>query len=75
MTIDVPIVLDIETVETCMKLMNAFKTRYLLAYNVDGEFKGVVTVNDVLSLIVNRRENVFDTTSTLVYETTSIEIF
>ncbi|HET9825332.1 MAG TPA: CBS domain-containing protein [Chitinophagaceae bacterium] len=59
MTTDLPIVALNDTVEYCMNLMNAHKTRYLLAY--DGRhFAGVVTMHDLLRQVIANREDIFD---------------
>ncbi|TCZ70156.1 CBS domain-containing protein [Flaviaesturariibacter aridisoli] len=67
MSVDLPIVNVEETIEQCMRLMNAHKTRYLLAYD-DEQFVGVVTIHDLLREVINNRELVFDraTVSALV---------
>ena len=48
-----------ETVEQCMNLLNIHKTRYLIVFD-DQEFKGVVTINDVLREAIENKEMVFD---------------
>jgi predicted transcriptional regulator len=48
-----------DTVEHCMHLLNSHKTRYLIAFD-DQEFKGVVTINDVLREAIENKEMVFD---------------
>ncbi len=60
MTVDLPVVALDETVEHCMNMMNSFKTRYLLAYNEDESFAGVITIHDLLRQVINNREAVFD---------------
>lgn len=60
MTVDLPIVALDDTVEHCMHLMNSFKTRYLLAYDEEEIFVGVVTIHDLLRQVINNREAVFD---------------
>src|SRR3954469_19490039 len=42
MTTDLPKVQLPDTVEHCMKTMNANRTRYLLAYDADNHFAGVI---------------------------------
>ena len=59
MTTDLPIVLLSDTVEYCMNLMNAHKTRYLLAYD-DMRFKDVVTIHDLLRQVITNKHEVFD---------------
>ena len=59
MTTDLPIVALNDTVEYCMNLMNAHKTRYLLAY--DGrQFAGVITIHDLLRQVIVNRHEIFD---------------
>jgi len=59
MTTDLPIVAPTDTVEYCMNLMNSHKTRYLLAYD-DMNFKGVVTIHDLLRQVITNKHEVFD---------------
>ena len=59
MTTDLPIVAMTDSVEYCMNFMNEQKTRYLLAYD-HGEFKGVVTIHDLLRQVIANKEEVFD---------------
>jgi CBS domain-containing protein len=61
MTTDLPVVSFAETVEQCMHRMNSHRTRYLLAYNDDEKFAGVITIHDLLRQVINNREAVFDT--------------
>jgi len=61
MTTDIPVVSLDDTAEQCMHLVNAHKTRYLLAYD-NNHFVGVVTINDLLRLIIASKEEVFDHT-------------
>lgn len=60
MTKDLPVVSTKNTVEQCMHLMNSAKTRYLLAYDDDEKFLGVITIHDLLRCVINNREEVFD---------------
>jgi CBS domain-containing protein len=48
-----------ETVERCMNLLNTHKTRYLVVLH-EGQFRGVVTINDVLREAIANKELVFD---------------
>lgn len=48
-----------ESVESCMKLLNSHKTRYLLVFE-NKQFKGVITINDVLREVIANKELVFD---------------
>jgi CBS domain-containing protein len=60
MTTDLPIVQLADTVEHCMKTMNTNRTRYLLAYDTDNQFAGVITIHDLLRQVISSREDVFD---------------
>jgi CBS domain-containing protein len=62
MTTDIPMVTLSDTAEHCMHLVNAHKTRYLLAYDDNQHFVGVITINDLLRLIIASKEEVFDHT-------------
>src|SRR3954469_24619724 len=44
MTVDLPVVSLTDTVEQCMNLMNSSKTRYLIAFDADRNFVGVITI-------------------------------
>ena len=59
MNTNLPIVAMQDTAEICMQLLNSHKTRYLLAFN-DKEFKGVITINDILREAIENKEMVFD---------------
>lgn len=59
MSADLPIIGLNETVEQCMNKIDAFKTRYLLAYD-DKKFLGVVTIHDLLRMVIANRSEVFD---------------
>ena len=61
MTTDLPIVTLTDTVEHCMNTMNANKTRYLLAYDEEEIFQGVITIHDLLREVIANKEGVFDT--------------
>src|SRR5688572_2599326 len=63
MTTDLPRVELNDTVEQCMQMMNAFSTRYLLAFD-DQQFLGVITIHDILRQVIASKENVFDHTLT-----------
>lgn len=60
MTTDLPIVTTSDTTEYCMNLINTFKTRYLLAYDNDGKFAGVITIHDLLRQVISDKQEVFD---------------
>jgi signal-transduction protein with cAMP-binding, CBS, and nucleotidyltransferase domain len=59
MTLDLPVVRLSDTAEYCMNNMNQNKTRYLLAYD-DDQFKGVITIHDLLRQVLANKEAVFD---------------
>lgn len=59
MSTSLPIVSLKTTVEDCMHLLNTHKTRYLVVF-FDNDFKGVVTINDVLRDAIENKEQVFD---------------
>ena len=59
MTVNFPSVSPSDTVETCMKLLDAHKTRYLPVFN-GNHLEGVVTLNDVLRQAIWSKEDVFD---------------
>lgn len=59
MSTSLPMVSLRTTVEDCMHLLNSHKTRYLIVF-FDNEFKGVVTINDVLRDAIENKELVFD---------------
>lgn len=62
MTVDLPVVHVDDTVEHCMNVMNNFKTRYLLAYDSNDHFRGVITIHDLLRQVLTSKEGVFDST-------------
>jgi CBS domain-containing protein len=59
MSTNLPSVSVSDTVETCMKLLDAHKTRYLPVFK-GNQFMGVVTLNDVLRQAIWNKEDVFD---------------
>lgn len=59
MSQSLPVVGMQDTVEHCMEMLNTHKTRYLIVFD-DQEFKGVVTLNDVLREALENKEMVFD---------------
>lgn len=59
MSTSIPAVEPMDTVEHCMNMLNTHKTRYLVVFD-DQEFKGVVTINDVLREALANKEMVFD---------------
>ena len=61
MTTDLPMVHPDHTVEHCMKTMILNKTRYLLAFDSDKNFAGVITIHDLLREVIANKEEIFDT--------------
>lgn len=61
MTTDLPTVHLDQTVEHCMKTMILNKTRYLLAFDANHQFAGVVTIHDLLREVIANKEEIFDT--------------
>lgn len=59
MTVHLPFVDVKDTVEHCMNVLNSHKVRYLLAHE-GRNFKGVITINDLLRQVIDNREDVFD---------------
>ena len=59
MSVSLPVIAMQDTVERCMQLLNIHKTRYLIVFD-DNEFKGIVTINDVLREAIENKEMVFD---------------
>jgi len=48
-----------DTAEMCMQHFSSYKTRYLLAFD-DNEFRGVITIYDILREAIQSKEMVFD---------------
>jgi CBS domain-containing protein len=61
MTTDLPMVHPDHTIEHCMKTMILNKTRYLLAFDTDHQFAGVITIHDLLREVIANKEEIFDT--------------
>lgn len=59
MSVALPMVGLNETVEHCMLMLNTHKTRYLVVMD-DGQFRGVITINDILREAIANKELVFD---------------
>jgi predicted transcriptional regulator len=59
MSTSLPMVSLLNTVEDCMQMLNTHKTRYLIVF-FDNEFKGVITINDVLREAIENKEMIFD---------------
>ena len=63
MTTDLPVVNLTDTVEHCMNTMNLNRSRYLLAYDAEERFAGIITIHDLLREVLANKEGVFDTTA------------
>ncbi len=59
MSTSLPMVDMQDTAEMCMKSFNSYKTRYLLAFD-QNQFKGVITIYDILREAIENKEMVFD---------------
>jgi predicted transcriptional regulator len=59
MSVNLPVIGMQDTVEKCMQLLNIHKTRYLIVFN-ENEFKGIITINDVLREALENKEMIFD---------------
>ena len=55
MNCNLPAVSSTDSIERCMMLMNAYRTRYLPVFD-DFEFKNVITMNDLISLSIIKKE-------------------
>jgi CBS domain-containing protein len=55
MNCNLPAVSSTDSIERCMMLMNAYRTRYLPVFD-DFEFKNVITMNDLISLSIINKE-------------------
>lgn len=60
MTTDLPVMHLDQTVEHCMKTMILNKTRYLLSFDADKTFAGVITIHDLLREVIANKEDIFD---------------
>jgi CBS domain containing-hemolysin-like protein len=49
------------TVEHCMKTMILNKTRYLLVFDTNNQFAGIITIHDLLREVIASKEDIFDT--------------
>ena len=63
-----------DTAEICMQLFNSHKTRYLLAFD-NNEYKGVITINDILREAIENKEMVFDKLVLQQFSETQDKIF
>jgi predicted transcriptional regulator len=65
MSTEYPIVDITDTVAYCMRLVNSHKTRYLLAFDEEHKFAGVITVHDLLRQAILDHEDKFDSLETI----------
>jgi signal-transduction protein with cAMP-binding, CBS, and nucleotidyltransferase domain len=59
MNTSLPMIAMQDTAEMCMQLFSTHKTRYLLAFD-NNEFRGVITIYDILREAIQNKEMVFD---------------
>lgn len=59
MATDLPVVLPAQTAEHCMNILSNTKTRYLVCFDADGNFKGVVTIHDIIRIVLADKQDVF----------------
>lgn len=59
MATDLPVVLPAQTAEHCMNILSNTKTRYLVNFDADGNFKGVVTIHDIIRIVLADKQDVF----------------
>jgi len=67
---NLPVIGSEESVESCMKLLNSHKTRYLLVFD-NKQFQGVITINDVLREAIAHKGIALD--EHVVRETTEMQ--
>ncbi|MGE5519358.1 MAG: CBS domain-containing protein [Candidatus Dadabacteria bacterium] len=56
LTRDVPVISINDDLETCLRLMNAHKSRYLLVFDDKQELNGVLTMDDLIEHILDAPE-------------------
>src|SRR5687768_6788675 len=59
MATDLPIVHPAQTAEHCMNILSNTKARYLVCFDSDGNFKGVVTIHDLIRIVLADKQDVF----------------
>lgn len=59
MATDLQIVHPAQTAEQCMNILSTTKTRYLVSFDADGNFKGVVTIHDLIRIVLADKQDVF----------------
>ena len=59
MATDLPVVHPAQTAEHCMNILSNTKARYLVCFDSDGNFKGVVTIHDLIRIVLADKQDVF----------------
>ncbi len=59
MATDLPVVLPAQTAEHCMNILSNTKTRYLVCLDADSNFRGVVTIHDLIRIVLADKQDVF----------------
>ncbi|MEP6596359.1 MAG: CBS domain-containing protein [Ginsengibacter sp.] len=59
MATDLPVVHPAQTAEHCMNILSSSQTRYLVCLDSDENFKGVVTIHDLIRLVLADKADVF----------------
>ena len=59
MATDLTVVHPAETAENCMNILSNTKTRYLISFDADGNFRGVVTIHDLIRIVLADKQDVF----------------
>ena len=59
MATDLPVVHPAETAEHCMNILSNTKARYLVTFDADGNFQGVVTIHDLIRIVLTDKQDVF----------------
>jgi CBS domain-containing protein len=59
MSTDLPVVHPAQTAEHCMNILSNTSTRYLVCFDSDKNFKGVVTIHDLIRIVLADKDDVF----------------
>lgn len=59
MATDLQMVHPAQTAEQCMNILSTTKTRYLVCIDSEGNFKGVVTIHDLIRIVLADKQDVF----------------
>jgi CBS domain-containing protein len=65
MSTEYPIIDITDTVSYCIRLINSHKTRYLLAFDEEHKFAGIITIHDLLRQAIIDHEDTFDNMETV----------